>query len=154
MFVLFISIVTIGCQKEKTDEEKYQSLTVEEYIKTLKTERYNYERAPMFSKTEIPALLQHCSDTQFIQNYPKVSQSSYPRPAQQLGFIVLWTIEGILTGTNPASHRPVLYQTLEDGKEMVVTDLNAVAEIYMQWHRDNESAPPGSALKGTAFFWR
>jgi hypothetical protein len=167
--VIFIFIL-ISCQKESFD---VQNPDVALFVKQLKAGNYNcYEKneqgenlwllMPEFRNEHIPALLKYASDTSMISDFPVNPMSSRPPfPAGREYFILaeclLWTIEGIRSGTGFGSLDPYLVRAeWPDNQELVKgTEILIVRQLYQDWwstykNGDWKSINP---LEGADYRW-
>jgi hypothetical protein len=135
-----------SCDKNET--EKTGNITVEEYIRLLKSNSYDSLNLPAFSYTDIPALLEYRNEAQIITNFPHNPISSLFRPECSLRMYVLWTIESIRAVSTDSkylimrfpSQNPVLalrniteFQLISDSESCKVA-----AQAYFEWWENNK----------------
>ena len=146
--LLVLAIITVFISCDHKDVTLISNPSVENYIRLLKTNRYDSICLPAFTSNDIPALLTYRNETQIITNFPHNGISSLFMPDCTLGMYVLWTIESIravaiqsklLIGRFP-SQNPVL--ALRDSTELklVYDDQSGkiVAESYFKWWESNK----------------
>jgi hypothetical protein len=159
---IFITLLffSFGCEKPETDNPD-----VENYITQLKNGTYNSYEMPLFSASDIPALLVYRNDTTSIRKVPANPISSYYMSKCKLGMIALWTIESIrateieskkLIGRYP-SQNPFL--ALRDDPSVWVFDNEShvkAAKAYAEWWNSDPiftNKMKIDPLKDTKYIW-
>ena len=158
--LLFFFAAIYGCEKNADNEE------VKTYIDRLISGEYVSYELPVFSVTDIPALLRYRDVTTIITKFPRNPVSSYYQSECRLGVYVLWTIESIRkveSGNSDLIMRfPSQNSVLalrETHEFMPVTDeqshRDASAAYYEWWYSsslfsDKMNKDP---LTGTKYLW-
>ena len=166
IIVLVIFTILISCDHKEVTLTS--NTAVENYIRLLKTNRYDSLSLPDFTSNDIPALLIYRNETQIITNFPHNGISSLFMPDCTLGMYVLWTIESIravaihsnqLIGRFP-SQNPILSLRDSTTLKLVYNDLSLkiAAESYFKWwenykHTDFEVFKNIDPLSGTSYKW-
>ncbi|ASZ11712.1 DUF4943 domain-containing protein [Chitinophaga pendula] len=132
-------------------------MTAKQYVSLLKANKYpKYDLVPALRPADIAVLIQHVNDEQVIDNYPIPAMSAAQHGPQQVGMIVLYTIESIrLERKQGASTRPYISDTADPKRR---PSLQEVAPYYVRWwehHKDNDAAAlkQSSPLAGTTLTW-
>ena len=88
-FVLIPMVAFFGCEK------KDDRISVEKYVRLLKTNKYKNAELPAFTLEDISELLKYRNEKNVITNFPRNSLSSVFHVEVELGIYILWTIESI-----------------------------------------------------------
>ena len=88
-FVLIPMVAFISCEK------KDDRISVEKYVRLLKTNKYKNAKLPAFTLEDISELLRYRNEKDVITNFPRNGLSSAFHVEVELGIYILWTIESI-----------------------------------------------------------
>ena len=94
LFVLIPVVVFFSCDKQKDSQ-----LDVEQYVKLLKSNKYESSGFPTFTLEDIDELIKYRNENDMITIYPRNPISSFYQGECKLGIYILWTIEAIRTGS-------------------------------------------------------
>jgi hypothetical protein len=95
LLIVFISIIAFfSCRKNGNSQTN-----AEQYIKLLKSNKYESPGFPAFTFEDIDQLIKYRNEKDLIIKYPRNPISSYAQEECKLGIYVLWTIEAIRTGS-------------------------------------------------------
>lgn len=148
-FLLVILLAFVSC---KEDVFESPNMSVERYVKLLKSGKYDDAALPAFSSKDIPELLTYRNESQIITNYPINPLSSSLAQESTLGMYVcmyvLWTIESIrakslgneyLMGAFP-SQQPMVQKKADfeyiEQNQQVQTE---VSDSYLEWWETNKT---------------
>lgn len=158
----------LGCKKDEFDAD---NPSVETFVQQIKNGTYdNYEKddngkklgliMPKFTKDHIQTLITLSKDTSHVAIFPTNPMSSRtPRPEGRsyfiLGECLLWTVEGIRTGTGYGSLDPYLIDTTKafpykgvSGKEILI-----VRDFYQDWWSNFKEKKDANLLEGKPYRW-
>ncbi|SEW52706.1 DUF4943 family protein [Chitinophaga arvensicola] len=151
-----LSVVAVSfnaCQRKADDG----SAAAKKYVTQLKADKYpRYDIIPKLDTSAIPVLIQYVNDSSVIQNYPIPSLSAVAYGPQQVGMIIMYTIESIrLQRVNGASSIPYARDTTAPDRKLTVAEL---APHYVDWWNKNKDKPAEelkviSPLAGTSLSW-
>jgi len=88
-FVLIPLVALISCEKQD------DRLSVEKFVRLLKTNKYENTKIPAFTYTDIDKLLEYRDAKNIIRKYPRNDLSSAFHVETELGIYILWAIEAI-----------------------------------------------------------
>lgn len=149
MFAIFQA----DCRKKQTDASKAS----QQYISLLKADQYpKYDPIPRLGRDDIPYLIRYVSDSQVIHNFPIPLVSAYAWGPQQLGMVVMYTIESIrLQREYGVSSCPYIVDSMDRQRPL---DVKLPAQLYMNWWEKNQDKGIDelkklSPLEGTRMSW-
>lgn len=137
------------------------------FVEQIKSGTYNtkspegFVEIPDFNKADIGELIKYVKDLRAIKSYPINPLSSITFPERYLGESLMWTIEGIRSGTK----YPSLGGRLgKKGSAELLTkeEILQVADIYISWWRSVKGMSDLTSvnyyainpLENTNYFWR
>jgi len=157
-FFLIISLIFVatGCEKITLD-----NMSVNKYIKLLKSDSYDYNDLPAFISSDIPELLKYADDGQIITKYPHNPISSLIGEDPRLGVLVLWTVESIrLSPNGPIGRFPSSIPGFRNKTIQGPLDINIVhplvSQAYKTWWNssiDFEQLKLINPLENTDYTW-
>ena len=165
-FVLIPFVVISSCDKKEDSQ-----LSVEQYVKSLKSNKYESLGFPAFTLEDIDELIKFRNENDVITIYPRNPISSFYQGECKLGIYILWTIEAIRTGSingeswigSFPSQNPIL--KLRDFSEGLVfvdneeANLTASNAYYTWWTLRGITGASFNAwlnidpLEGTKYAW-
>lgn len=153
MLSLFAAVTFNTCNNN-TDKSH---MTAKQYVSLLKANKYpKYDLVPALQPADIAVLMKHVNDEQVIDNYPIPAMSAAQHGPQQVGMIVLYTIESIrLQRKNGVSNRPYVSDTADPNRR---PPLKEVAPYYERWwaqykDKNAEGLRQSAPLGGTTLTW-
>lgn len=141
-------------------------MSVNKYIKLLKTGSYDFIDLPPFDSNDIPELLKYVDDTQVIKNFPINPSSSFYLPDCELGIYALWTIESIRVCSIVADAHPFRFPSGTPTLRFTIADPGIIdndvahqdaSEAYKDWWNSNtdfQLIKNTNPLENTEYRWR
>ncbi len=154
LFFALFSIVSVSCLKDERNETDAEKISVKQYVASLKSNKYDSSEIPIFEISDIPELLEYARDEQIITRYPMNPVLSYRPNGISVGFMVLWTIEGIRLDVDYPSAFPVAADYITQKR----IPLNEAADLYEIWWETNKNKGVDelkeiSPFEGTGYQW-
>ena len=144
LFVIIPVVAFFSCDKKEVSQEESQS-KVEQYVKLLKSNKYESLGFPAFTYDDIDELIKYRNEGDMITNYPRNPISSFYQMKCKLGMIILWTIESIRTGSIKSeswigcfpSQNPILKSRNSETLIFVDNDEanQTASDAYYKWWR-------------------
>jgi hypothetical protein len=160
--ILILAVILTSCEKVTLE-----NMSVDKYIRLLKSGNYDYIELPPFNSDDIPGLMKYIDDKQIIENFPVNPVSSLYAPDCNLGIYAIWTIESIRVSSIVADAQPFRFPSLipalmfrnPDFSGIVDTDLvhQEVVKAYQDWWNSNsnfQQIKNIDPLESTEYRWR
>jgi hypothetical protein len=159
--LLILAVVLTSCEKIALE-----NMTVEKYIRLLKSGNYAYIELPPFDSDDIPELMKYINDNQEIENFPVNPVSSLTAPDCNLGIYAMWTIESIRVSSIVADAHPFRFPSLipalmfrNPGSGTLNNDLahQEAVKAYQDWWNSNsnfQQIKNIDPLESTEYSWR
>jgi hypothetical protein len=165
---LAVTTIFATCSKSKRGDSQPD---VEQYVKLLKTNKYESTGFPAFTHENIDELLKYRNEKEMITQYPRNPISSFAQGECKLGIIILWTIEAIRTGSINSgswvgsfpSQNPILkLRDFSEGLVFVVDEEahQVASNAYYDWWKSRLASSASfnafmqiDPLKDTKYAW-
>lgn len=142
--IIWICFILASCLRQDEGNFDTNEILVEEYVALLKSGNYALTKMPVFEIRDIPELLKHVRDEQKITNYPFAPYAPAQPPAVEVGFVVLWTIEGTRLDTD----YPSMYPLVSDcTTRNTFAALEEVVVIYEKWWEESKGKSHAELIK-------
>jgi hypothetical protein len=159
--ILILAVILTSCEKVILE-----NMTVDKYIRLLKSGNYDYIELPPFNSDDIPELMKYIDDKQIIENFPHNPVSSLYAPDCKLGIYAIWTIESIRVCSIVADAHLFRFPSLipalmfrDSGSGTLDNDLahKEAVKAYQDWWNSNsnfQQIKNKDPLETTEYRWR
>ncbi|NSL85924.1 DUF4943 family protein [Chitinophaga solisilvae] len=155
-FLLIITSLQIAVSSCNSGNQQHD-MTAAQYIATLSADKYpEYDLVPKLDKSDIGELLKHAGNNRLINHYPIPAISAVRYGPQQVGMIILYTVESIRTQRpQGVSSYPYVQDTAAPSRKVPLEELVPLYNAWWQRNKDKSAAELKdiSPLAGTTLRW-